>query len=125
MPRCQFGVFDFAPETAELWRNAMPVRLQAQPAQVLAVLLATPGETVTRETLRAAVWGSDTYVDFDRGLNFCIAQIRSALGDSADSPRYIRTFPRKGYQFIAPVNTTTTAATANAEPAPAPAAAPP
>jgi TolB-like protein len=78
------------------------VRLQAQPLQVLAILLQHTGEVVTRDQLREAVWGSDTFVDFDGGLNYCIAQIRAVLGDSADSPRYIRTVPKRGYQFIAP-----------------------
>lgn len=101
--RVRFGVFDFDPATGELRREGVPVRLQAQPAQVLTLLLARPGEVVARETLRQAVWGNDTFVDFDRGLNFCVAQIRGALGDSADSPRFVRTIPKRGYQFIAPV----------------------
>jgi TolB-like protein/DNA-binding winged helix-turn-helix (wHTH) protein len=61
-----------------------------------------PGELVSREDLRRHVWGNETFVDFERGLNFCIAQIRSALGDSADSPRYVETVPKRGYRFIAP-----------------------
>jgi DNA-binding winged helix-turn-helix (wHTH) protein/TolB-like protein len=101
--RVRFGIFDFDPATGELRREGVPVRLQSQPAQVLALLLAHPGEVVARETLRQAVWGNDTFVDFDRGLNFCVAQIRGALGDSADSPRFVRTIPKRGYQFIAPV----------------------
>lgn len=101
----RFGIFEFDPATRELRREGSPVRLQGQPAQVLAVLLSRAGEVVTREELRQAVWGSETFVDFERGLNFCIAQIRSALGDSADSPRFIRTLPKRGYQFIAPVTT--------------------
>jgi DNA-binding winged helix-turn-helix (wHTH) protein/TolB-like protein len=103
MPRVRFGLFDFDPASGELRREGVPVRLQAQPAQVLAVLVGRVGEVVTRETLREAVWGAETYVDFERGLNYCIAQIRSALGDAADSPRFIRTVPKRGYQFIAPV----------------------
>ena len=79
------------------------MRLQAQPAQVLGLLIAGNGEVVTREALRDAVWNDGTFVDFDRGLNFCISQIRTALGDSADSPRFIRTVPKRGYQFIAPL----------------------
>ena len=79
------------------------MRLQAQPAQVLALLLRDSGQVVTRAQLKEAVWGSDTFVDFDKGLNFCIAQVRAALGDSADAPVYIRTVPKQGYQFIAPV----------------------
>jgi len=70
---------------------------------MLAALVTKPGEIVDRATLQAAIWGSDTNVDFERGLNFCAAQIRSALGDSAASPRYIETFPKRGYRFIAPV----------------------
>jgi DNA-binding winged helix-turn-helix (wHTH) protein/TolB-like protein len=101
--RFRFGLFDFDPARGELRRDGEPVRLQAQPAQVLAVLLSNAGEVVTRDTLRQAVWGTETFVDFDRGLNFCIAQIRSALSDSAESPRYIRTLAKRGYQFIAPV----------------------
>jgi DNA-binding winged helix-turn-helix (wHTH) protein/TolB-like protein len=99
----RFGMFDFDVTTRELRRQGQPVRLQAQPAQVLALLLSRGGEVVTRDEIRQAVWGDDTFVDFDRGLNFCIAQIRSALGDSADSPRYVKTLPKRGYQFIAPV----------------------
>jgi DNA-binding winged helix-turn-helix (wHTH) protein/TolB-like protein len=101
--RIRFGAFDFHPQTRELRREGTPVRLQPQPAQVLALLLATPGEVVARDTLRTALWGTETVVDFDRGLNFCVAQIRQALGDSSDSPRYIKTLPKRGYQFIAPL----------------------
>ncbi len=104
MERVRFGIFDFDQQTGELRRDGQTVRLQAQPAQVLAVLLSHAGEVVTRETLREVVWGSGTFVDFDRGLNFCVAQIRSALGDSAESPRFIKTLPKRGYQFIAPVH---------------------
>ena len=103
MERIRFGIFDFDPVSGELRRDGAPVRLQAQPAQVLGLLLAGRGEVVTRESLREAIWGNETFVDFDRGLNFCISQIRSALGDSADSPRFIRTAPKRGYQFIAPL----------------------
>jgi DNA-binding winged helix-turn-helix (wHTH) protein len=65
----------------------MPINLQSQPSKVLATLVEHAGDVVTRETLQSAVWQSDTHVDFERGLNFCIAQIRSALGDSAESPK--------------------------------------
>ena len=104
MARLRFGLFEFDPATSELRREGALVRLQSQPAQVLALLVANAGEVVTREALREAVWGTDTFVDFDRGLNFCIAQIRGALGDSAESPRFVRTLPKRGYQFIAPVD---------------------
>lgn len=98
--RHQFGIFAFDTETRELLRDGLPARLEPQPALVLALLLENSGGVVTREELRRAVWG-DTFVDFDRGLNYAIAQIRSALGDSATSPRFIRTVPKLGYQFIA------------------------
>jgi len=101
--RLRFGVFEFDTITLELHRNGTPVNLQAQPAKVLAVLLEHDGGVVTREALQSAVWKTDTHVDFDRGLNFCIAQIRTALGDSAESPRFLRTLPKRGYQFIAPI----------------------
>jgi DNA-binding winged helix-turn-helix (wHTH) protein/TolB-like protein len=102
--RIRFGTFDFDPVTRELRREGAPVRLQPQPAQVLACLLAKPGEIVTREEIRQAVWGNETTVDFDRNVNFCIAQIRSALGDSPESPTFVKTLPKRGYQFIAPVS---------------------
>ena len=79
------------------------MRLQAQPARVLSCLIQRAGEVISREELRGTVWGAETFVDFERGLNFCIAQIRAALDDDSVSPRYIRTVPRRGYQFIAPV----------------------
>jgi DNA-binding winged helix-turn-helix (wHTH) protein/TolB-like protein len=101
--RYRFGLFEFDASTRELRRDGKLIRLQAQPAQVLACLLDRAGDTVSRDDLRAAVWGSETFVDFDRGLNFCIAQVRSALDDDTVSPRFIRTFSRRGYQFIAPV----------------------
>jgi DNA-binding winged helix-turn-helix (wHTH) protein/TolB-like protein len=100
----RFGVFAFNPSTGELRRDGIQVRLQPQPAKVLAILAARPGEVVSREDLRQRVWADGTFVDFERGLNFCIAQIRSALGDSAESPRFIETLPRRGYRFVAPVH---------------------
>ncbi len=101
--RVLFGIFDFDTATRELRREGVPIRLQAQPGQVLALLVEHAGQVVTREQLRHAVWGANTFVDFERGLNFCIAQIRAALGDSAESPRFVRTIPKQGYQFVAPL----------------------
>jgi DNA-binding winged helix-turn-helix (wHTH) protein/TolB-like protein len=101
--RTKFGLFEFDAATGDLTREGVPVRLQPQPARVLAVLIERAGEVVSREELRQTVWTDGTFVDFERGLNFCIAQIRSALGDSADSPRFVETLPRRGYRFIAPV----------------------
>lgn len=102
--RIRFGMFEFDPATAELWRDGVPVKLQPQPARVLAILAGRPGEIISRDELRQQVWTNGTFVDFERGLNFCVAQIRSALGDSADSPRFVETLPRRGYRFIAPVH---------------------
>jgi DNA-binding winged helix-turn-helix (wHTH) protein/TolB-like protein len=101
--RFRFGLFEFDLDTRELRREGVLLRLQSQPAQVLAYLVDHAGQAVTREELIKEIWGTETYVDFDRGLNFCIGQIRSALDDDSVSPRYIRTLPKRGYQFIAPV----------------------
>jgi DNA-binding winged helix-turn-helix (wHTH) protein len=99
----RFGVFEFDAETLELRRQGAMVHLQSQPARVLACLIQNSDRTVTREELRAAIWGNETFVDFERGLNFCISQIRSTLGDDSARPVYIQTLPKRGYQFIAPV----------------------
>ena len=101
--RVRFGLFELDTATGELRRDGMQVRLQAQPARVLAHLVLHAGETVSREDLHNTIWGDETFVDFERGLNVCIAQIRSVLGDESTSPRFIRTIPRRGYQFICQV----------------------
>jgi DNA-binding winged helix-turn-helix (wHTH) protein len=98
-----FGVFEFDPETGELRKQGRRVHLAAQPARALALLLARAGEVVTRDELRAHVWGDGTFVEFDRGLNFCISEIRAALNDEARGPRFVETLPRRGYRFIAEV----------------------
>lgn len=103
MPRALFGSFEFDCATLELRRDGVPVRLQTQPAQVLKTLVEKPDQIVSREQLRQAVWGESTFVDFESGLNFCISQLRSILRDDASQPLFIRTVPRRGYQFIAPV----------------------
>jgi TolB-like protein/DNA-binding winged helix-turn-helix (wHTH) protein len=102
-PRIRFGAFAFDAGSGELWRDGRPVRLQRQPSRLLELLLAKPGELVTREDIRSALWGGDTHVDFERSLNFCVARLRSALRDNAAEPRYIETLPTRGYRFIAPV----------------------
>ena len=101
--RYRFGLFAFEAAAGELRRDGELVRLQGQPALALECLLANAGRIVTREELQKAIWGDETHVDFERGLNFCIGQLRAALEDDADTPRYIRTIPRRGYQFIAAV----------------------
>lgn len=103
MPRILFGPFEFDSATLELRREGVSVRLQPQPAQVLRALIENPDQVVSREQLRQSVWGNSTFVDFESGLNFCISQLRSALRDDAAQPLYIRTVPRRGYQFIAPM----------------------
>jgi TolB-like protein/DNA-binding winged helix-turn-helix (wHTH) protein/predicted Zn-dependent protease len=87
----------------ELRKHGVRIRLQAQPFQILGMLLERPGEVVTREELRQALWAGDTFVDFDHGLNNAINRLRETLGDSAESPRFVETLPRRGYRFIAPV----------------------
>jgi len=86
-----------------LRKGGVEVKLRPQPSRVLAVLAARAGQLVTREELRQQVWGTDTFVDFERGLNSCIKQIRAVLHDDPEAPRYIETRPRRGYRFIAPV----------------------
>ena len=113
----RFGLFELDMQSGRLRRDGAVVRLQAQPARVLVQLVAAAGDVVSRDALREAVWGTDTFVDFDRGLNFAVAQIRSALGDSAESPRYVRTLPKRGYQFIAPVERLEQAAAGSPPPA--------
>lgn len=103
--RVRFGVFEVDRRAGELWKRGLRVRLQEQPLQVLALLLARPGETVTREEFRNRLWAADTFVDFDHGLNKAINKIREALNDSATSPRFVETVARRGYRFIAEVAT--------------------
>jgi len=103
MPRVRLHEFTLDLETCELRRGDHRVKLQHQPFRVLAALVERPGQLVTREDLRARVWGDDTHVDFEQGLNFCVRQVRAALGDDAESPRFVETLPRRGYRLIAPV----------------------
>lgn len=100
----RFGVFEVEVRAGEVRKQGVRIKLQEQPFQVLKILLERPGEVVSREELRAQLWQSDTFVDFDNGLNTSINKLREALGDSADSPRFIETLPRRGYRFIAPVS---------------------
>lgn len=99
--RILFGAFALDAETGELWKRGRKVKLPPKPARVLMLLAGSPGQLFTRETLRHRIWGEDTFVDFEHGLNFCIRAIRSVLGDHAKKPRYIETLPRRGYRFIA------------------------
>ena len=100
-PIHRFGHFEFDPASGELRRSGVKVKLQEQPFQILKLLLSRPGEVVTREEVRHALWPGDTFVDFDMGLNSAIKRLRDALEDSADHPRYVETLPRRGYRFVA------------------------
>lgn len=102
----RFGVFELDPESGELRKHGLKVKLQAQPFQILRILLEQPGRVVTRDELRRRVWPSDTFVDFNQGLYNATKKLREALGDSADAPHYIETLSRRGYRFIAAVTGT-------------------
>src|SRR6516164_9369537 len=99
----RFGVFETDLRARQLHKAGIRVRVQQQPFQILEMLLRRPGVVVTREDLRAQLWPSDTFVDFEHSLNSAIKKLRDALGDDANNPRFIETLPRLGYRFIAPV----------------------
>jgi TolB-like protein/DNA-binding winged helix-turn-helix (wHTH) protein/Tfp pilus assembly protein PilF len=101
--RLHFGPFELDPHTGELWKSGRPVKLPPQPTKLLILLASRSGELVTREEIKESLWGADTFVDFEQGLNFCITKIRSALADSPDQPEFIQTLPRRGYRFIGSV----------------------
>ena len=100
----RFGVFEVDLRTAELRKQGVRVRLPSQSFQVLEALLLRPGELVTREELKQKLWPSDSFGDFEHGLNAAVNRVREALGDSSDNPRFVETLPRRGYRFIAPVS---------------------
>ena len=115
----RFGPFTFDGRSGELRNGATRLRVPDQSLAILQALLEHPGELVTREALRDRLWGPDTFVDFEAGLNAAVRRLREALNDSADTPRYVETLPRRGYRFIAPVDVVSTGL-----PAPLPAVAP-
>jgi DNA-binding winged helix-turn-helix (wHTH) protein len=117
----RFGVFEVDLAAGELRKNGARMRLQEQPFQVLAALLENAGQVVTRDDLRQKIWSADTFVDFDHSLNTAVNKIREALGDSASSPRFVETLARRGYRFIAPVDSAAPANAPNDVPATAPA----
>ncbi|MDZ7638039.1 MAG: winged helix-turn-helix domain-containing protein [Bryobacterales bacterium] len=110
-PHLCFEDFQMDLETGELTRGGIAQPLAPQPAKVLALLAGRAGQLVTRESIRQEVWGNDTFVDFEQGLNNCIKAIRKALDDDPDAPRYIQTVPRRGYRFLAPVERISSAET--------------
>lgn len=99
----RFGAFELELRAGELRKSGLRIRLQQQPLQILQMLVERPGEVITRDELRHKLWPSGTYVDFERSLNKAMVRLRDALGDSADFPRFIETIPRRGYRFLAPV----------------------
>jgi TolB-like protein/DNA-binding winged helix-turn-helix (wHTH) protein/Flp pilus assembly protein TadD len=116
--RLRFGVFEVDLRAGELRKHGLRVRLQEQPFQVLAMLLERAGQVVTREALQKKLWPADTFVDFDHGLNKAVNKIRDALGDSAESPRFVETVARRGYRFLAEVKSTDEASLRSPEFAP-------
>src|SRR3974377_233294 len=93
-----FGSFELDLSSAELRNDGVPVKLQSQHFQLLALLAEHAGEVVTREEIRQTLWDGQTFVDFDRSINFCVNQVRAALEDDPRAPRYVETLPRKGYR---------------------------
>lgn len=110
-PILRFGEYELDPDVGELRRNGTRLKLQPQPFKLLLLLLRRSGAIVTREEIRQELWADGTYVDFDQAVNFSIKQVRDVLRDQSDRPVYIQTVPKRGYRFIAPVESvgTTTA----------------
>jgi DNA-binding winged helix-turn-helix (wHTH) protein len=105
----RFGIFELDPEAGQLYKNGRVVRMQPQPFKLLCLLAENDRRLVTREEIQKTLWSSDTFVDFEQGVNFAIKQVREALGEDADRPLYIQTVPRRGYRFLAPVERTSEA----------------
>ena len=103
MTNPRFGPFEIDLEGRRLLKSGKAITLREQSFQVLAALMERPGEIVTREELRKRLWSSDTFVDFEVALNSAVSRLRDALGDSANSPSFIETIPKRGYRFVAPI----------------------
>jgi DNA-binding winged helix-turn-helix (wHTH) protein len=101
----RFGVFELNLDLEEIRKNGTPLKLPPQPFKLLALLASRSGQVVIRDEIQEQLWGSDTFIDFEQGVNKCIKQIRTALSDNADNPLYLETIPRRGYRFLAPVRT--------------------
>src|SRR5260221_14195194 len=99
----RFGIFELEVDSGELRKSGRAVGLRPKAAKILVLLASRPGQLVTREELREKIWGNETFVDFEHGLNLCVKEVRAALGDDADTPRYVETLPKRGYRFIATV----------------------
>src|SRR6204780_51066 len=100
----RFGVFEADLRAGELRRNGVRVRLQDLPFRALTLLLTRPGEVITREEFRQALWPPNIFVDFEQGISSAVMRLRDALGDSADNPIFIETIERRGYRWIAPIS---------------------
>src|SRR3981189_1483315 len=98
--RVRFGSFELDLSTGELRRDGTSLKLQPQPAKALVVLVSRAGERVTRQDLAQQVWGAETFVDYEQGLNFAIRHIRAVLEDDAEQPHFLETVPKRGYRFI-------------------------
>src|SRR5947209_2829893 len=101
----RFATFEVDPDAGEVRKRGIRIKVQEQPLRLLSALLERPGTLITREELHSRLWPGDTFVDFEHGLNAAVTMLRQALGDSAQTPRYIESLPRKGYRFIAAVET--------------------
>jgi Tol biopolymer transport system component/DNA-binding winged helix-turn-helix (wHTH) protein len=99
----RFGVYELDLASITLRKSGISVKIHPQPFRLLALLAASPGQIVTREQIQRCLWGGNTFVDFEGGINFCVKEIRAALGDDPEKPRYIETLPRRGYRFIASI----------------------
>jgi DNA-binding winged helix-turn-helix (wHTH) protein len=99
----RFGLFEVDTESDQVRKAGRAVKIQQQPYKLLCLLLTKAGKVVTRDDIRAALWPAETFVDYDQGVNFAMKQVREALGDDADRPVYVLTVPKRGYRFIAPV----------------------
>jgi DNA-binding winged helix-turn-helix (wHTH) protein len=117
MQRLHFGEFEFDIETGELRKNDTRIRLQDQPAKLLALLATHPGQLVTRTDIQKALWGENQFVEFEHAINTAIKKVREALEEDPENPRLIETLPRKGYRFIAPVELPSLAKEGNFVPA--------
>src|SRR5271156_803394 len=100
----RFGAYELDAAHGTLRKAGISVKLNPQPFRVLSLLAECPGQIVTREQIQHCLWGDNTFVDFEGGINFCVKQIRAALGDDPEKPRYIETLHRRGYRFIAPTH---------------------
>jgi DNA-binding winged helix-turn-helix (wHTH) protein len=100
----RFGVFELDLESRELRKRGIRIKIQDKPFQLLSALLERPGQVITREELKGRIWPGDTFGDFDLGLNKAVNRIREALGDTAATPRFIETLPRRGYRFIGSID---------------------